>query len=207
MTKKLRIYFITIWLTGVIAIVGWTFWSTEYLYSQPTPVPKTFKEVPNGTFIALNDDIKQKVGKPILIHFFNPDCPCSRFNMKHFKSLVKKYDNQMDFGIVVLCQKRKYTSDDIKEKFDLDLPITFDSSLADKCGVISTPQAVILDQKQQIYFKGNYNKSRYCTDTKSDYAKMAIDSLLNKNTNPKFNNQAHVAYGCSLPSSKICKKE
>lgn len=207
MTKKLRICFVTIWLIAVSSIVCWVFWHTEYLYSQPTPVPKTFKEVPNGTLITLNNDIKQKIGKPILIHFFNPDCPCSKFNMNHFKSLVKKYNNQMDFGIVVLCPKGKYNANDIKEKFDLNLSISFDSTLADKCGVISTPQAVILDKQQQLYFKGNYNKSRYCTDTKSDYARMAIDSLLNENTNTKFNPQAHIAYGCSLPSSKNCKKE
>lgn len=207
MNKKLRIYFVTTWLIGVISIVFWVFWHTEYLYSQPTPVPETFKEVSNGTLITLNKDIEQKAGKPILVHFFNPDCPCSKFNMKHFKSLVKQYGDKMDFGIVVLCLKGKYTTEEIKDKFDLDLPISFDSSLADKCGVISTPQAVILDKKQQLYFKGNYNKSRYCTDTKSDYAKMAIDSLLNKNADPKFNRQAHIAYGCSLPSAKNCIKE
>ena len=111
----------------------------------------------------------------------------------------------MDFRIVVLSPKDKYTVEDIQEKFDLNLPISFDSSLAAKCGVISTPQAVILDKQQQLFFKGNYNKSRYCTDTKSDYARMAIDSLLNKNANPLFNRQAHIAYGCSLPSAKICK--
>ena len=85
----------------------------------------------------------------------------------------------------------------------LTVPILFDSSLASSCGVYSTPQAVLLDINNTLYYRGNYNKSRYCTDRKSNYAQMAIDSLLAHRGEPVFNQYALKAYGCSLPT---CKK-
>ena len=51
-----------------------------------------------------------------------------------------------------------------------------------------------------LYYRGNYNKTRYCTDAESNYAQMAIDSLLKQNNSPSFNALALRAYGCSLPN-------
>lgn len=190
-------------LAAVAICVSWIFWKTEIKYSLPTPVPQHFKEVAAGTRIALPDDLAQTEKRPLLIHFFNPDCPCSRFNIRQFRSLVSRYGDSIDFAIVALTEKA-YTADAIRDKFGLDLAVYFDSGLAQRCGVISTPQAVLLDSDSRLFFKGNYNKSRYCTDAKSDYARMAIDSLLRNTAQPVFNKQAHIAYGCALPSSKTC---
>jgi hypothetical protein len=81
--------------------------------------------------------------------------------------------------------------------------VLFDTSLATKCGVYSTPQAVILDAQGLLYYRGNYNKTRYCTDPNTSYANIALDSLLNDHQYPHFNQFALKAYGCTLPE---CKK-
>ncbi len=93
---------------------------------------------------------------------------------------------------------RECIIDQIQKKFDAQIPVYFDEAIAKKCGVFSTPQAVLLDPSHNLYYRGNYNKTRYCTDAKSNYAQMAIDSLLSKNHNPSFNVFALRAYGCSL---------
>src|SRR6185436_5605312 len=155
-----------------------------------------------GDKVALKEKL-QSSGKPLFIHFFNPACPCSRFNIPHVKSLVKKYRNQMTFAIVVMSRDKNYTEMDIQDKFDLTVPVLFDSSIAQVCGVYSTPQAVIIDADGKLYYRGNYNKSRYCTDKNSNYAQMAIDSLLHKTHNPVFSQYALKAYGCQLP---VCIK-
>ncbi|RZJ70144.1 MAG: AhpC/TSA family protein [Flavobacterium sp.] len=206
MGKRARKWLVTSWLLLVLTCVCWIFWSTELVYAKPTPIPSDYREVSAGSAIDVSQTFDRSSGKPILIHFFNPDCPCSKFNIKHVKSLVSKYKDSFDFAIVVLSEKGKYDASDINDKFGLDLQISFDEDIAKKCGVISTPQAVILDAESRLFFKGNYNKARYCTDAKSDYARMAIDSLLKHKTDPKFNPLAHVAYGCALPSDKTCRK-
>lgn len=205
MRPVLRKIIVIFWLALVSGTVSFIFWHTELVYSRPTPVPTEFKNVENGSRIDLTSDFKTASGKPVLVHFFNPDCPCSRFNIRHFKSLVEKYSDKMEFVVVSLSDD-KYSETEIQSKFGLDLPISFDTSVAEKCGVISTPQAVILNKDKKLFYRGNYNKSRYCTDAKSDYARMAIDSLLSQNHHPEFTPEAHVAYGCALPGAKSCPK-
>lgn len=167
---------ILIWLTLLFTMIVTLFWRNEYVYSLPTPVPKNLKAVRLGDDIDI-PNILHSTSKPVFLHFFNPDCPCSKFNITHFKSLVKQYSNEITFVIVAMNKGTK-TAKDIQNKFDLSLPVLFDKSIATSCGVYSTPQAVIISPDQKLYYRGNYNRARYCTDKKRNYAQQALDSLL-----------------------------
>jgi hypothetical protein len=196
---KAKRVFILVWLTIIFIGIAVLFWHSEFVYSLPTPVPKNYKTITIGSKINIPETLLSENNKPLFIHFFNPDCPCSKFNISHFKSLVKQYSNQATFAIVVMTNKN-YTAQQIQNKFDLNIPVLFDTSLASSCGVYSTPQAVIIDNNQQLFYRGNYNRSRYCTDKKSNYAQEALDSLLHNNRSIIFNQFALRAYGCQLPS-------
>lgn len=187
-----------IWLLLLFTGISALFWHFELVYALPTPVPDNYKVVNTGTTIDLPFQ-SQPLNKPVFLHFFNPDCPCSRFNITHFKSLVRQYGNKVTFAIVVPKSDKTYTAKEIQEKFDVAIPVYFDTALGKTCGVYSTPQAVIINTDNKLYYRGNYNKSRYCTDKKSNYAQMALDSLLNKRYNPIFGTLALRAYGCQLP--------
>jgi thiol-disulfide isomerase/thioredoxin len=179
------------------------FWYTDWKYSLPTPVPAQYHPITSGSYIDLAGKLPVPGNKPVFLHFFNPDCPCSRFNIPYFKSLVKKYGDKISFAIVVL-NNQTYTAKEIQEKFDVGLPVSFDSTIAAACGVYSTPQAVLLDASHHLYYRGNYNKNRYCTDPRSNYAQMAIDSLFGNIPRPVFTSLALKAYGCQLP---VCTKK
>lgn len=190
---------ITIALLFVISSsIAYIFWYTDWKYSLPTPVPKQYHPVATGTYVDLEGKLPVSGDKPVFLHFFNPDCPCSRFNIPYFKALIRKYGEKISFGIVVLNNK-DYTARQIQSKFDVDIPVSFDSTIAAACGVYSTPQAVLLDATRRLYYRGNYNRSRYCTDTRSNYAQMAIDSLFANIHQPIFAGYALKAYGCQLP--------
>jgi thiol-disulfide isomerase/thioredoxin len=186
------------WLLVIFTSMAYIFWFTDWKYSLPTPVPKQYHPIGIGTYVDLSGKLSVLRDKPVLLHFFNPDCPCSRFNIPYFKSLVRKYGNEISFGIVVM-NNSGYTEKEIQNKFDVGIPVSFDSTIAAACGVYSTPQAVLLDSTHRLYFRGNYNKSRYCTDTRSNYAQMAIDSLFGHLHRPVFAGYALKAYGCQLP--------
>jgi hypothetical protein len=183
-----------------MAVIG-LFWRNEWVYSLPTPVPQNYLAVNPGTAIDFHVKFAPDNGKPLFLHFFNPDCPCSRFNMVHFKSLVKQYGKQVNFGIVVV-NNNAYTAKEIQDKFGLSIPVSFDSAIAVACGVYSTPQAVIIDANHKLFYRGNYNRTRYCADKKSEYARMALDSLLDHRVHVAFDRLAVTAYGCQLPSCK-----
>lgn len=192
---------VVVWLIILFLGVGALFWYNELIYHLPTPVPEHYKPVNNGTVIKLGNDFDTYQGKAVFLHFFNPDCPCSRFNITNFKSLVKQYGGQVNF-VVVVINNRKYTAQAIRDKFDLNIPVLFDATLAPACGVYSTPQAVLLDAQHTLYYRGNYNQSRYCTDEKTSYAKIALNGLMHDHARLVFSPLALRAYGCSLPDCK-----
>ena len=197
-----KYYIASAWLVLLSAVVFALFWYNELVYTLPTPVPATYKTVPNGKIIPVNNALHFTNEKPVFLHFFNPDCPCSRFNIDHFKSLVKAYHNDVDFAIVLMASK-PYTEKEIQDRFKVSVPVIADSTLAAATGVYSTPQAVILKTDHRLFYRGNYNKTRYCTDQKTSYAKLAIESLIKKTSLMQFDRAALTAYGCTLPN---CKK-
>lgn len=188
------------WLLILLATIVTVFWQYEWVYSLPTPVPDNYRDIDTGTPININvsHTLPFRKDKPVLLHFFNPDCPCSRFNIPHFKSLVEQYGDKITFAIVPVTRK-KLTTRDVLKKFDMDVPVIFDTSLSTTCGVYSTPQAVLLDTNRQLFYRGNYNRTRYCTDKKTEYARMAINKLLHNNAAIIFDQFALKAYGCQLP--------
>jgi hypothetical protein len=187
-----------LWLTVLFMAISVLFWRNDWVYNLPTPVPVNYSMVNTGSPVNLPASVKTSDKKPLFLHFFNPVCPCSRFNMTHFKSLVKEYSNEADFKIVVVSNKT-YTEKSIQDKFGIDVPVLFDSTIAASCGVYSTPQAVIIDGNQQLYYRGNYNRSRYCSDKKTEYARIALETFLHGNTAAVFDQYALKAYGCQLP--------
>ena len=194
MRKGIVIFCLSLLFLGIIGL----FWRNEWVYNLPTPVPENYKTVNPGSIIDFAGKFQSDNDRPLFLHFFNPDCPCSRFNITHFKSLVKQYDKEVDFRIVVMNNK-DYTAREIQDKFDIQIPVSFDSAIAVSCGVYSTPQAVIISADHKLFYRGNYNKSRYCTDKKSNYAQIALEGLLHRNSNFVFDRFALTAYGCQLP--------
>lgn len=192
---------VIVWLTLLFSTVAGLFWYNDWVYQLPTPVPLHYKPISIGTEINVKDQINAPADKPVFLHFYNPDCPCSRFNKSHFRSLVQSYGDKIHFAVIVLTDK-KYSEKYIQDKIGLDLPVFFDQSIANRCGVYSTPQAAILDKNQKLFYRGNYNSSRYCTDEKTAYAKIALDGLLSSQTLPDIDQKALTAYGCTLP---VCK--
>lgn len=187
-----------LWLCALMVIVGGFFWFNQLVYSLPTPVPAGYRQVAAGEKINLKLPLNLDHRKPTFLHFFNPDCPCSRFNINEFKSLVQDYKEEMNF-VVVLMTDEDYDAEAVKKRFGFTVPVVKDINLANSCGVYSTPQAVVLKTGNELYYRGNYNKTRYCTDEETRFAKMAVKNLLLNHDN-KLEPIAFKAYGCSVPN-------
>lgn len=189
---------VAIWLIFLFGAAAALFWYNEFVYQLPTPVPKNYMPVYQGQFVSFGGQLKKENKQPVFLHFFNPDCACSRFNLTAFKSLVNQYGSQVKFAVVVL-NNNYYTTKQIQDKLGLSIPVIFDQSIAKACGVYSTPQAVLLNSRHELYYRGNYNRSRYCTNEKTSYAAMAIKGILGMQPKLAFNELALQAYGCRLP--------
>jgi peroxiredoxin len=201
-TRKLILFSIVIPTAGIL--IGWVFWKQELQYAMPTPVPVNFVDVKPGTTVDLAKEIPSTAGKPTLLHFFNFDCPCSRFNMRDFESMAKEFGNDVNFYVIIQSEDED-DRERFKEKYGLDIPTILDKdgSISDKCGIYATPQGVLLDKDFTIYFKGNYNIARYCTKKETKFAELAIGHLLKNEPLPLALQYAlKEPYGCSLPSDE-----
>ena len=179
------------------AIIG-IFWHQELQYALPTPVPANYQVVLPDEIIRFDSAlISQQHDRPKLLHFFSPDCPCSRFNLAHFESLIKTYGKEIDFYVVI---EDEALVEAAKRKIQPDVTIVVDrtQALAKACGVYSTPQAALIRTNNKLYFRGNFNRSRYCTDPNSNFVQMALDSLLSNKAAPFFSELATISYGCEI---------
>jgi AhpC/TSA family len=198
--KKRIVLFAFSMLLAVTAI-GWIFWEQEAKYFLPTPIPGNFKDVEMGQYVAL-EKFGIPAGKFTMLHFYNPDCPCSRFNMMEFERISKKYKEQTDVYVIIQSTDER-AAKRFSNKYDLDLPIILDKngSISDLCGIYSTPQSVLLDKGSNIYFKGNYNVARYCSRKETSFADLAMGHLLKGEELPLWIlTELTLPYGCSLPS-------
>jgi hypothetical protein len=118
--------------------------------------------------------------------------------------MAHRYKNSVQFYVVL--QSDDYDAvGRFKKKYELNVPVILDrdGAISDKCGIYATPQAVLLDRNSTIYFKGNYNASRYCTRKETKFVELAIDSLIGNKPLPLFiRNMLTEPYGCTLPSDE-----
>ncbi|MCC5931804.1 MAG: TlpA family protein disulfide reductase [Cyclobacteriaceae bacterium] len=199
MDVKLRILILSVSLSMVLLIIVYLFWTHELQYQLPTPVPGNLPQVHIGDTIQ---DLSG-FGKPVFYHFFNFDCPCSKFNIAEFRQLYRVYQSEMIFIVVVSANKPRSSLKELfNKKYNLDLEVLTDTdgSIAKKFGIYATPQAVIVEPDGRIFYKGNYNLARYCTAKNTRFAAMAIDDILSGKEQPGFMSYIRPAYGCALSS-------
>lgn len=195
--KYFRFILVTFIFFLGLTLIGIIFWEQELQYTQPTPVPKDYVPVSMKEHIKPNIPFLKENYKPKFLHFYNPDCPCSRFNVPHFNSLIRKYQNAVDFYVVVNLDEHVLP---VKETFGNSIQVIHDTEkeIAKACGVYATPQAVIIDHNNKLFYTGNFNKSRYCTDPETNFAALALEALLKQEPAPVMTPLATTAYGCAL---------
>ena len=194
----MRKFLVICWLLLILAGISKLFWYHEWKYSLPTPVPENYHPLQVGEHVDVARKFNLATNKPLLIHFFNPECPCSRFNVPHFKSLVKKYSEEINFAVVIINKSRSYTGSEIQDKYDFTVQALFDQSIADSCGVFPPSKAVLLMAEVGFHYRATIIKG-YCINKNSNYAEMAIDSLLGLHSYPICSQCGVKAYGCRLP--------
>lgn len=113
------------------------------------------------------------------------------------------YNGKIDFLLIAQTDKEiPNLKDEISSSFFNKIEVSIDENgkIAEEFGIYSSPQVVIVDQNGYIFYKGNYNSARYCTNKQTAFAEISINDLLNKRATQTFNKSATVPYGCVLPS-------
>jgi hypothetical protein len=177
------------------------FWYQDWKYSLPTPRPDGFEQPALGSSVDLTSVLGRGYeGHAVAVHVVDPDCPCSRFNRDHLRALVRRFGADVKFVALVQGSNDAEALARSFARWDIAMHVVADPGgrRARKLGAYSTPQAVVINGKGRLYFRGNYNSARYCVDRHTEFARIAIESLLAGNPLPSLPTQATVAYGCPL---------
>jgi hypothetical protein len=186
-------------VSGAIAAMGAVYWERDLRYALPTPRPASLHQVPRGEVLTLPAAfarLELAADRPLLVHFYNPDCPCSRFNRDHVALLQRRYGDRVQFVEVV--EVGEPTSAAAPSGVDTPWLADPDGAIAAACGVYATPQALLLDAARRVVFRGNFNSARFCDARATQFARQAIDDLLHGVTRA-VDPRAEAAYGCPLP--------
>jgi hypothetical protein len=190
-----------------LAVIGVSFWRQDWQYSLPTPRPAGLHQVSFGSTISLSPVLARfkRPHRPLFLRFLNSHCPCSQFNSEHVRSLAQRFGSEVDFVAVVQSQISAREVQAECAGLHLVMPIVLDKDgqIGLALGVYSTPQAVLLNNAGQLYFRGNYNVSRYCADESTEFARLALTALVNGGPLPAFPRAAVIAYGCPLRRPRI----
>lgn len=191
------------WILVALLAAGAVLWIQDGRYGQATPRPAGLEDAVIGAPLDWPDAIADHLrpGRPALLHFFNPDCPCSRFNLDHVRELRRRHTDDIDVVMVVESDATPGPGFQVP-----DLPVRHvhdvDGALADLAGVYATPVAVVLDREHRVTYVGNYTVTRYCNDPAGEPARVAIERTLGIAPSPTDATEAPVPYGCPLPSDE-----
>jgi hypothetical protein len=198
-----RIVAATCVVVASLAWIGRAFWEEDLRWSMPTPRPADVVQPDVGARIATPAALAGLVdeGVPTLLHFFNPTCPCSRFNVDHVRDLVQEYGARTRV-VVVLQGESEEKLERAFRGLDLDARhvVDRDAVIARAYGVYSTPQAVVLDRSGAIAYRGNYNVSRFCIEPATQFVRCALEDVVEHRPVRALDTRATIAYGCALPS-------
>jgi hypothetical protein len=201
MTRSARIVAATAISTLCLGTAVAAFWYQDWSYSLPTPRPEGLRQPALGTPV----DVVRLLGtaprgRGLAVHVVDPDCPCSRFNRDHLRSLVRRFGDRLHFVVLVQGGSDPAALRRSFESWDIPATVIADPGgrRASRLGVYSTPQAVIIDADDRLFFRGNYNSSRYCVDKRTEFTRIAIEAVLAGEPLPAMPSDARVAYGCPL---------
>lgn len=193
---------------GLLAFAGHTLWEQDWKWGLPTPRPAGLHQPAVGAALELPDAVaahwSPDAARPLFLHFFNPGCPCSRFNQDHVRDLIRAHRGRVTIVAVIEPEGGPVAAQAVvRAERELGVPVLLDAdgSIASRLGVYSSPQAVVVTPAGALYYRGNYNLARYCTDSRTEFARMAIEHVLAGDLEYDAPVQARIAYGCPLPST------
>jgi len=144
----------------------------------------------------------KKSGFISVIHFWNPDCPCSKFNEVHVNKIISDYrDKNVALTVVVSgknAEQRKEHSLLAKQVFNLAAVKDIRSDWPMEKGPPSSPAAAIMNKQGKLVYFGPYSLGARCSPDKGGFVEKVLDRLSDDQLSQKKQLNT-LAVGCFCP--------
>ncbi len=136
------------------------------------------------------------VARPVVLHFWEPDCSCSRFSNQHVRELIANYVPK-GFRFMVVAhaaspEREAALRRQAQQVFGaVEVVFSHDAQL--DAHIPSSPAAVILDAKKGLAYFGPYSSGAVCSAGKGSFVEAILDEVAQGRNPAKVNT---LAYGC-----------
>jgi len=148
------------------------------------------------------DPLAKKSAVISVVHFWNPDCPCSRFNQPHVQQIISDYGrNNVRFTVVVGGATEKIRQQhqvEARKIFNFEAVIDIRSDWPMESGPPSSPAVGVMNSSGELVYFGPYSLGARCSPEKGKFVEKVIEQL--KNNNQSVKKQLNtLAVGCFCP--------
>jgi hypothetical protein len=142
-----------------------------------------------------------------VVHFWDPDCPCSRFNEVHVKKIIADYKGQnVEFTVVVRGQTQEVRTErklQAQQVFnDVAVKEVISDWPVDK-GPPSSPAVGVMNNDGELVYFGPYSLGARCTQDKGQFVEKVLDGLSTKKTSINKKQLNTLAVGCFCPWREV----
>ncbi|WP_156970543.1 DUF6436 domain-containing protein [Andreprevotia chitinilytica] len=200
------------WLMVVVWLLGtaWALWWFQGRNLRPFSLMsgQTAHVVPfTRPDITLPPSFTQQIGanhapaKALLVHFWNPDCPCARFSDLHVKALLAAFGPQ---GVTLLVVPKPgvtasaQLADKVRATFGRSAILIEPAQWPTALTVPVSPATAVFDGSGHLAYLGPYSLDSFCSTTDNGPAERVLQGIL-AGSPVKLDSVA--AVGCFCPWS------
>lgn len=181
-TPRWTILLVVVWL--VIVVSGFWWFQFKDLREFATDSSVVFFEGSrfDAQLGALGKAVTHNKDQIIMVHFWDPECSCNRFNEPHVKELIEKYSQQnIQFVIVARVAEVVQTSEVLaraKKTFNHPAVIKIISGQDLQLDAMpSTPAVAVMNGKQNLVYFGPYSVGAVCNVKNGAFVEKTLEQM------------------------------
>ncbi len=174
---------VTAWLLFTLVAFWWfQFKNIQSFSPSPTSEQRDYFK-PSGLAqqlaqISQKLDDNTRPDQATVFHFWNPDCPCSRFNTAHVRAITRQYSTKGVRFIVIPHPGVNTNFNDLKEQAESNFGTTIHLIRAGEVHLPSSPAAAVIGNDGQLAYFGPYSIGASCSATSGTFVEKTLDSIL-----------------------------
>lgn len=172
-----------------LAAMAYAFWwflvrDLRPFYQQPQEQYALFESAEMAShlssFLQQEGDLERSGGQVVVVHFWDPDCLCSRFNNSHVRSLIDDFGNRGVKFLIVLSSTSEQRERVWQKGRELFPSATLISSrtLALTTSIPASPSTAIIDSQGRLAYFGPYSLGGLCLSSDDGFVETILSTLL-----------------------------
>ena len=191
-TRKLAaIGLVAIWAIGTVTAFWWFEFRNLRAFLPEQAVMFRADQLGEMTLPLYRE---QNPDGPLVVHFWDPKCPCTRFTTPHVQNIVASYAGQ-GLSLVVVIPEASLEND-ARAEFGASTTIR----VAGAINPVSSPAAALLDATGELAYFGPYSTGAGCTTGDGGFVETVLNAL-HAGQNPRQINTLATGCFCRWPDA------